>query len=1094
MTTLRAKPALRPTVIAAGCLLCLPLALPGPVAAQPVGALAGTPPIAGASGLAPPGSGGSAVYRDFDRFRAHARFDRAFRLLAANRLGDAARDFDDGLALDPDHLAARLGYAQLLAKRGAYDASVAQLDVLEQRDGVVLPALQLRAQMQAAAGRLRAAITDQTAVAAHPLATAAERRFAIETTADLHLRLGEYDRALGALDRLPADRSDAQTLVRRALAYEKLQRYGEAAEAYRMAASQADDAARRAQWADAAKVALAMAEEGSKTQGAVAALNLGGFDPAGLRTASVSNAGTMPPDARQAPPGAVPQTHAAPASGIAAEPRARRPRAAAPHGPAAWRQAAWMHSERGAHAEARDALQHLVALAPADAEGHAALARAHLALGEHAAAVTAAQRSLALRSSAAAHRLLAFAHASAGDWRAAADTEETLLGLRGLRPAERVERLGRLAYALDRLQDYRGAAAALERATAEPGGDTIDMHERLAHARAQAGDVEGVADALRRALAVPSASDEDRVSIGRRLAVVQRDLGRKDEAIDTYRALRTRTPDDAQLQLDLGILLRSHGRWEEAQPLLAAAFGANGDATAALELARGLKADRRAVEAIDVLQRAAEAEAAPDLRKQIHDELGYLREGQGEPARAATAWSTSLTIAYDPRIATALASVQLRAGQRDAARATLDALAEGQGADVQAAGLGLRWQLENAEGRHAAARDVAAQLLALQATPPARFRLALSERALGHLPQSIEQLEQAVAEDPKTEYLDTLAYAYRAAGSYAQAAQSFETLLERDPQRQPLYADLAYTYMRMGDNDRALEWFKRAIDKRRERTATVQLAQAPGAPLPAIERPREDEDVRALRDEVRKLSETWSLSAYQSVRGGSGDRPSTVSGFDSSGLIPSQGGVELAWRPPVIGLRDERTLDVFARMLWSNEPGSLRIQGASRQAGVGVRFKPLREQSLYFTVERLIKIGDNAQDDWLLRASYGWSDGYEMRANQDAWNYTTLFADVGAFTDPLHTRALYLEGRQGRSYRVGDRWIVTPHVVANGRRQWPDPGRTNYAEAGAGVSVRYLFNETAYATPRSSAEVLLHYKKGFAAVKSGWLLTTVLRF
>ena len=99
-----------------------------------------------------------------------------------------------------------------------------------------------------------------------------------------------------------------------------------------------------------------------------------------------------------------------------------------------------------------------------------------------------------------------------------------------------------------------------------------------------------------------------------------------------------------------------------------------------------------------------------------------------------------------------------------------------------------------------------------------------------------------------------------------------------------------------------------------------------------------------------------------------------------------------------------------------------------------------------------------------------------------------------AFSDRDHTRALYVEGRQGRSFRIGDRWILTPHVVADARRQWPDPGRFNYAEVGGGVSARYVFNETRYTTPRSSAEILLQYKKGFEAARSGWLLTTVLRF
>ena len=984
--------------IAAGCVLCLSLAAPDTVAADAVPSAA----------LASPASSGFTFYREFDRFRAHARFDRAFRLLAANRLADAAREFGAGLALDPDHIAARLGYAQALAKRGAFDASIEQLDALQQRDGAVLPALQLRAQMHAAAGRERAAITDQEAVAVHPSASPAERRFAIETAADLYLRLGRYDQALNALDRLPADRSDAhaspQTLARRALAYEKMQRYGEAEAAYRAAASRAEESALRAQWARSAQVAASMAE-GRQVQTVAAALNLQPLDVANARV-----------------PGAEVQ-HPVKADAVLLLHGIQSPRRA---------------------------------VGPPDA---GAQARALLDSGEYAVAVKAAQRNLALRKSTAAYQLLAFAQAKAGDWGAAAASYEMVLAQRGLKAHERIEALSQSAYALSQLQRYRESADALDRAVAEEGGNTMALYERLAYARSQAGDIEGVADAQRRALDVPGITDQTRRSILRRLADVQQTLGKKEEVIEAYRSLLALDPDDAQVRLDLGILMRNQGRREEAEPLLAEATN-----------------------------------ATPRQRKQMLDELGYLHESNVDLARAATAWSDSLAIEKDARIALALAAVQLRAGERGAARGTLQALADVQQPNVQAVRLDMLWTIETADGRHAPALDAAEQALAVQPTPQRRFQAAQSERQLGHLPQAITHLKQAVAEDAKTEYLDALAYSHRAAGSYEEAARTFETLLQRDPQRNALYADLAYTYMRMSDNERALDWFKRAIDKRRERTSGVQLAQAPGAPLPAIERPREDEDIRAMRDEVRKLSETWSLSAYQSLRSSRGDRPSTVSGIDSSGLIPSQGGLELSWRPPVIGLRDERTLDVFARMLWSNEPGSLNIQSASRQAGVGLRFKPLRDQSLYLSIERLIKIGDNAQNDWLLRASYGWVDGYEMRVNQDSWNYTSLFADVGAFTDPLHTRALYVEARQGRSYRFSDRWIVTPHVVANGRRQWPDPGRGNYAEAGAGVSVRYLFNETAYATPRSSAEVLLQYKKGFAAAKSGWLVTTVLRF
>ncbi|RZL96513.1 MAG: tetratricopeptide repeat protein [Variovorax sp.] len=1106
----------RRTAIAAGCLLCLSLGAPAPGA---------TDTVASASVASPNPNG--FVHREFDRFRAHARFDRAFRLLAGNQLADAAREFRDGLALDPDHVDARLGYAQLLAQRGAHAESLVELDRVLKRARTLLPALQLRAQMHATAGDLRAAIADHNAVAKHAAATAAERRFALESASDLHLRIGQYDQALGALDRLPAARSDTQTVVRRALIYEKMQRYSDAEGAYRTAASRTDDPARRAEWAQAARVVARLAAD-RHVQAVSVALNLNMVhttssqptsspDSNPLKSDPALMLGAMQPPARVAkPPDTIAQARLLAQRDPLPQHRLRLAQLVARGGfteeaiglfdelsdstlpratrITALRQLAALHTQRRAHAQARSAYEQLVELDADDAAGHAALARAHLELGEHAAAVQAAQRSLALREGVAAIRLLAFAQAQAGDWSAAASSYEMLLAHSVLRAPERIEALGQLAYALDQLKRYRESAEALERALAEPGGNTIALHERLAHAHWQAGNIEGVAAAHRRALDVKTATEDERHSVWSRLGAVQQTLGRTDAAIETYRSLLVRYPDDTQARLALGTLLRNQGSWQQAEPHLVVALEHGTEATAALELARGLKANSRSSEAIDVLQRAAHTDAAPKLRKQTFDELGYLHESNADPTRASAAWADSLRIEKDPRIALALASVQLRAGQREAARGTLEELAVMELPDAtQVARLDMVWQLESAAGHHALARDAAEQALALQPSALRRYHAALSERELGHLPQAIAHLERVAAEDPQTEYLDALAYTYRAAGSYTEAARTFETLLQRDPERVTLYADLAYTYMRASDNERALEWFKRAIDKRRERASKVELAQAPGAPLPAVQPPSEDEELRAMRDEVRKLSETWSLSAYQSSRSG-GDVPSTVTGVDASGLIPSQGGVEVSWRPPVIGLRDERTLDVFARMLWSTEPRSLRIQNGSTQGGIGVRFKPLREHSLYFAVERLIKIGDNAQDDWLMRASYGWVDGYQMRIDRNSWNYTSLFADVGVFTDREHTRAIYVEARQGHSFRVSDRWIVTPLLVANARRQSPDPGRVNYSEAGAGVSARYLFNESAYATPRSSAEFLLQYKKGFQAAKSGWQFATILRY
>jgi len=97
-------------------------------------------------------------------------------------------------------------------------------------------------------------------------------------------------------------------------------------------------------------------------------------------------------------------------------------------------------------------------------------------------------------------------------------------------------------------------------------------------------------------------------------------------------------------------------------------------------------------------------------------------------------------------------------------------------------------------------------------------------------------------------------------------------------------------------------------------------------------------------------------------------------------------------------------------MLWSNRPGSLAIESDSLQGGLGVRYKPLRDQLWYLSAERLFRIGDNAQNSWLLRASYGWSTGSELRVDREDWNYTALFADLGRFTDPARTWAFTWRG------------------------------------------------------------------------------------
>ena len=64
------------------------------------------------------------------------------------------------------------------------------------------------------------------------------------------------------------------------------------------------------------------------------------------------------------------------------------------------------------------------------------------------------------------------------------------------------------------------------------------------------------------------------------------------------------------------------------------------------------------------------------------------------------------------------------------------------------------------------------------------------------------------------------------------------------------------------------------------------------------------------------------------------------------------------------------------------------------------------------------------------------------------------------------------------TFNVYDRFLVTPHVVADSRITEPDRDQTSLVEFGAGLSLRFFLPAFNYEVPRSSVEVLLQYKRG----------------
>jgi Flp pilus assembly protein TadD len=456
----------------------------------------------------------------------------------------------------------------------------------------------------------------------------------------------------------------------------------------------------------------------------------------------------------------------------------------------------------------------------------------------------------------------------------------------------------------------------------------------------------------------------------------------------------------------------------------------------------------------------------PKDQKDLYNDLGYLLADENEYERAAEVWSKSVELEPDPVIMLRMARMYRLGGNLPRAEDVL--------AQIDPNKLPPRMQAEQLDelaaikGSQGQLEEAIATLSKANALEPAASRYHQAGMMYSRLDRNraaIEYLEKARSLDPKNnEYAIALAYAYKNARRFRDAAALFEEAVKHDPDNAALYRELGYVEMRDNNNERAGAWLKKAID--------AELANTPGSLSSKLK-----VEVYGMRRDLGRLTQTYDVTAYLTYRSSSlaqGSIPSFLAG----GVLPSQGGLEFSYQPPRFGFRDERIFQFFGRLLWNIQPDSLEFDTKSYQGGIGFRYKPARSQNLYLSGERIFKIGSLAEDHWLLRTSYSWDYGYDLKPDRPMWNYTFLYGDTGFFADKPRALVYFVEGRQGITWRLGDSFLITPHFIIDARYQNPRALNASYWEGGLGVSIRYLFNETRYEAPRSSSELLIHYKNG----------------
>lgn len=577
-------------------------------------------------------------------------------------------------------------------------------------------------------------------------------------------------------------------------------------------------------------------------------------------------------------------------------------------------------------------------------------------------------------------------------------------------------------------------------------------------------------DYLTKVINHPQASNQEICSAEDGFGMNYFKQGRMQEAASHINTALKRCGESWQRRYSLGLVHYRLQQWEQALEQFLRADGMKKDPASLIGIALCQKELKRPGAAIHYLKLALREPvgATPKQLKLIYETLGYLYAEEFAYDLAAEAFTRSQAYAPDTVISMKLANVLNLAGKTDEAWNVLNKVDEKKlSPDATIEFNDLKSGLLQKLGRNEDALVLLEKNQKLQATASRSYELGILCQKTGQLHKAIEYFQAAYEKEPQhDDYALSLGYAYAADGRFSDAIGMLEVVAARTPDSTKVLEELGYLNSKIGKNEQAVQWFKMALDS------------LPLMPLGSSEETdKREKEAYRIRSEITKLTKTFSTIMYASYRTGNSPSSFLANGVQMSGALSGQNGLETSYRPPAIGFRDERILELFGRVFGNMNPNSLNYNEDSTQAGIGLRYKFLQKENLWISCERLFKVGKGALDDWLLRLLYSRGKGLEplpLERNQD---YYLLYTEIDEYLRSK-TTAAYGEIRKGRSLTFSSSYMLIPHLVMDARWQSPYNAGGNYIEGGAEVSVRSFFNRTHYENYRSAVDFTINYKHG----------------
>ncbi|XPS82612.1 tetratricopeptide repeat protein [Desulfosarcina variabilis str. Montpellier] len=256
-----------------------------------------------------------------------------------------------------------------------------------------------------------------------------------------------------------------------------------------------------------------------------------------------------------------------------------------------------------------------------------------------------------------------------------------------------------------------------------------------------------------------------------------------------------------------------------------------------------------------------------------------------------------------------------------------------------------------------------------------------------------ERVFQIWPQNPRI--IKRLAYINIQLGNNEKATMLFERLKKNGWDSYETSADLGFAYARMGENELAYQNLVNGVDK--------VLSDGNGDPRKNAQQQSVLASMRSQIAEIDRRFEFLIADSFYSLNDEDGvlKLPSSSQWFNM-GI----GMVELGFRPPRIGYDAGRILTLFGRVMWPNRSDSIRPEKDTLQAGLGVKYKPLKQTNVILSAEQIFGLGDEIDDHLLLRIAHSathmpskHSHAKDGPSILDYLSYRQVYTDIGKAFD-----------------------------------------------------------------------------------------------